>query len=195
MRTINRYNEPTITYGQMNLLFYIRNLWREMATWTRTYLASRYSGIGAEDAFDRLYKIPQKLGDVIQLIFGSQAEEQYIQLLSVQLVLVREIIEAHMTGNADLVDEKVQQLYQNAEDRIKLVASINPFWDETIIRNLIYTYHQYTIEEITTYLAGDYQRNIDIYDRLLQHADSIGDYFAQGLFNFLSYTPQQSNQQ
>jgi len=195
MRTINRYIEPTITYGQMNLLFHIRNLWREMATWTRTYLASRYSDIGAEDVFDRLYQIPQKLGNVVRMIFGSQAAEQYVQLLSVQLVLVREIIEAQMTGNADLVDEKVQQLYQNAEERIKLVASVNPFWDETIVRNLLYTYHQYTIEEITTYLAGDYQRNIDIYDRLLQHSDSIGDYFAQGLFNFLSYTPQQNNQQ
>lgn len=186
----NRFNEPTVTYGQMNLLIRIRTLWREMATWTWAYLLNKAAETEiAEDVFNRLYKIPQEFGNTIRLVMGNQIAERYVQLLSLQIVLIREIIEAQMAGNIDLVNEKVRQLYQNAEDRTKFIASINPYWDETVVRNLIYTYHQYTLEEISTLLSGDYQKNIDIYDRLLHHTDSIGDYFAQGLFNYLAYSP------
>lgn len=182
----NRMNEPTITLGQMNLLFSIRTLWRDLATWTRAYLVSRYAGIGlSEDVFNRLYRVPQEFGNVLRLIFGDQVAEQYTQLISRQLVIIREIIEAQMTGNIDLLNENVRQLYQNAADRAGYVASINPYWDETTVSSLIDTYLRYTLEEITTLLTGDYKRNIDIYDRLLSHADSMGDYFAEGLFKYL----------
>lgn len=190
MISINRFSEPTITYGQMNLIFHIRNLWREMATWTRAYLISRTTGMGSpEEVFNRLYRIPREFGNLLQLILGNQIAEQYVQFLSLQLVLIREIIDAQLAGDVDLVNEKVRQLYANAEDRVNFITSANPFWDETVVRNFIYTYHQYTLEEINAFLIGEYQMSIDIYDRLLQLADSIGDYFAQGLFNYITYSP------
>jgi len=80
MTNINRYSEPTITYGQMNLIFHIRNLWREMATWTRSYLISRSTGMGSpEEVFNRLYRIPREFGNLLQLILGEQIAEQYVQ--------------------------------------------------------------------------------------------------------------------
>lgn len=67
------------------------------------------------------------------------------------------------------------------------MTSIVPFWNKVQIRNFLFTYHQYTLEQIVTLLSGDYARNIDIYDRLLHHADNMGDYFAEGLFNYIAY--------
>lgn len=187
----SRVGEPTVTYGQMNMIFRLRNLWREMSTWIRAYLISKFAGIGnTEDVFNRLYRIPMEFGSIVQLIFGAQAAEQYVQQLSQQLVLTREIIDAQMAGNTDLVNQKVMQLYQNAESRVDMIASINPFWDRTVIRSVLITYLQYTLDEITTLLTGEYERNIDIYDRLLHHSDFIGDYFAQGLFHYLYLNPQ-----
>lgn len=40
----NRISEPTITFGQMNLLFQVRNLWRQLVTWTRAYLTNKHAG-------------------------------------------------------------------------------------------------------------------------------------------------------
>ena len=54
------------------------------------------------------------------------------------------------------------------------MASVNPFWNEAVIRNLIYAYHQYTLQEIATLLKQEYEKNIDIFDILLHHADSMG---------------------
>lgn len=179
-----RTEEPMISLGQMNFLFEVRTLWREMATWTRAYLISRFAGQAiAEDVFQRLYRIPLKFGDLMKLVYGDQVSEQYAQIISSQLALTKEIIDAQIAGNIDLVNEKVRELYNRTESRAKFISSINPYWLESDVRNLINTYHQYTLEQITTLLTADYARNIDIYDRLLQHADTIGNYFVQGLYN------------
>ncbi len=183
--------EPLISLGQMNFLFQVRTLWREMATWTRAYLISRFAGQGiAEYVFQRLYRLPRNFGDLMKLVYDDLIAEQYVQIISSQLVLTKEIIDAQIAGNIELVNEKVRQLYDRTEERSKFIASINPYWLEEDVRSLINTYHRYTLEEITTLLTGDYERNIDIYDRLLQHSDSIGNYFVEGLYNYLAYGTQ-----
>lgn len=183
----HRIIEPAITYGQMNLLFQVRNLWRQLVTWTRAYLTNKQAGLNiAEETFNRLYETPREFGIILQMILGYETAQTFMQYLSVQLVLTKEIIDAYIAGNTDIINEKVQQLYQNADMRAELMASVVPYWNQTQIRNFLFTYHQYTLEQIVTLLSGDYARNIDIYDRLLHHADNMGDYFAEGLFNYIA---------
>ncbi len=182
-----RFDEPAVTYGQMNLLFHIRNLWRQLVTWTRSYLVSQHANMGiADDVFNRLYRLPREFENVLQLILGFEASQAFVQSLSVQLALTKEIIDAYLAGNTDLINEKVPQLYRNAEERAELMASFVPLWEQAQIRNFLYAYHQYTLEQIVTLVSGDYARNIDIYDRLLQHADIMGSYFTEGLYHYLA---------
>ena len=192
MRYIEKINEPTVTYGQMNLLFSGRTIWREIATWTWIYLISRFTTLNniSEEVFSRLYQTPQVLGGIFQFIFGFESAQNYLQLLSVQLALLKEIIDSEIAGNAALTDQRVRQLYQNADERARFVSSINPFWNETQIRNLLYTYNRYTLEEITSFLTGNYSESFSILDLLLHHADNTGDYFTQGLFAFLTNNQQ-----
>jgi hypothetical protein len=164
-----------------------------MATWTRAYLVSRFIGVGFyQEVFSRLYKIPQDFGGIFQLIFGNKASEAFTQLLSTQIILKRDFIEAEISGNVNAANDNYTKLYQNANDMAIFLASINPFWDETQWRNLMYTYLNRTIEEITTFLTGNYSTNIDIYDRLLTHSDAIGDYLSQGIYNYMIFN-QNSN--
>lgn len=185
----NRFIEPTITQGQMNFLFTIRVLWRDLATWTRAYLVNRYAGLAiTEDVFNRLYEIPQEFGNILQFIFGYDNAQRFVQYVSQQIVQIRSLIEAVIEGDVNSVNLLTQQMYQLADERARFMTSINPFWDLTETRNLIYTYLQLTIDQITTLLTGDYKRNIDIFDRLLHHTDNMGDYFSQGLLNYITYS-------
>lgn len=155
--------------------------------WSRVYLISRIAGIGiTEDIFNRLYRIPLEFGNVIRLIFGNQAADTVIQQLSSTVVLFRDLVEAMLAGNNELANQIVQSLYGNANERAASFASINPYWDETQWRYLITTFYNYSIQEITSILTGD-PRNVDIFDRFLLHADMMGDYFAQGVYNYLVY--------
>ena len=63
------------------------------------------------------------------------------------------------------------------------LASINPFWDEVWRTDCSYT--RSTIDEATAFLAGEYDRNINIFARILTHAENTGDEFALGLFNYI----------
>jgi len=184
----NRLQENLITYGQMNIIFQARNLWREFVVWSRVYLISRIAGIGiAEDVFNRIYRIPIEFGNITRLIFGNQAAEVTIQQLSSTVVLFRQLVDEMIAGNNDAASFLVQELYKNADERAAYLASINPFWDETQWKYLIYTFYNYSFQEITSLLTSD-PRNIDTFDRFLLYADSMGDYFAQGLFNYIAYT-------
>lgn len=186
----NRLQENLLTYGQMNLIFQARNLWREFVVWSRVYLISRIAGIGiSEDVFNRIYRIPIEFGDITRLIFGNQAAEVTVQQLSSTVILFRNLVEAMIAGNNDAASAIVQQLYKNADERAAYMASINPYWDEIQWKNLIYTFYNYSFQEIVSMLTSD-PKNIDLFDQFLLYADIMGDYFAQGLYNYLIYNTQ-----
>lgn len=185
-----RAEDHMISYGQMNLIFHTRSLWREFAIWGRVYLISRIAGIGiADDAFNRLYRIPLEFGNLIQIVFGEQVAENIVQQLSYTVVVYRDLAEAIIAGDSETADQKARELYQNADERAAYLASINPFWSEAQWKNLIYTFYNYSFEEIRTILNND-PKNIDVFDQFLQHTDVMGDYSSQGLFNYLAYTAQ-----
>lgn len=186
MLFFSRLDQYMIPYGQMNLIFKTRLLWRDFAMWSRAYLISRVTGIGiTEDVFKRLYSIPQEFGDMIQMVFGIQAADTIRSQLTNTVVLFRDLIEAMISGNNELANEKTMALYKNAEERAAYLASINPFWDEDQWKNLINTFYSYSFDEIRSILLND-PKNIDIFDRLLNHSDLIGDYFSQGLYSYLT---------
>ena len=93
-----------------------------MATWIWIYMISRFTSINniSEQVFDHLYQIPQELGSFLQYIFGYENAQKYLQLLSVQFVLIKEIIDSELAGNNKLTDEIVKQLYQNVDQRRNL---------------------------------------------------------------------------
>lgn len=182
----NRLQENLITFGQMNLIFQSRMLWRDLVTWSRIYLVSRMAGIGTlEDVYNRIYRIPLDFGNVFRLVFGDQAAEAIIQQLSYNVVLYRQLVEAMLAGDNETANSITRELYKNADERAKYLAAINPFWDETQWRNLIYTFYSYSFQEIVSILTND-PKNVDLFDRYLQFTDSMGDYFAQGLFDFIT---------
>lgn len=184
--------DQCITYSEMNLIFNARNLWRELATWTRSLLISKAMGIGnEEEVFTRLYEIPREYASMLNLIFGNKISEDYMNLLSSQIVLINDLITAQMAGDAEKFNNNAMLLYDNADKRAAFLASINPFWDENQWRTLIYAYIYDTLEEITTFISGNYAENINIYDRLLEHASSTSDYFSEGLFDYITFNPEQ----
>ncbi|MBR0599640.1 hypothetical protein [Sinanaerobacter chloroacetimidivorans] len=187
----NRLIEQCITYELLNTISNARTFWNELSIWTRAYLLSRYEKLGnEEEIFARLNKVPSVYGDMLRSVFGDRITEDYMQLLYTHISLIDHLIAAQMEGNSEAVSEYTRQLYQNADQRAQFLASVNPFWFENEWRNMLYNYLRSTIEESTTFLTEDYPRNIDIFDRLLENAEIIGDYFSQGLYNYLSYSPE-----
>jgi len=179
--------ETYIPYGQMNLIFSLRTLWLELATWTSSYLTSTASGLNNIEAVsERLYRIPLEIGNVLRLVFGAQSAEQFINLLSTHIITLENVITAQKNNESEAVTENVGRLYQNADEIATFLTQINPFWTQVQWRNLLYTYISLFFEVSNSLFTGEYERSVDAYDRLSYQTILIGDYMADGIIQYLA---------
>lgn len=178
-----------ITYDEMNAIFGIRMFWFDFVIWIRNYMLSRYKGLGnVNEVYTRLRQVPVDYINALRQIFGDAVAEDYIRLFDKYLALLDDFLTAQMENNIDEINRVTQLLYQNADERAAFITSLNPdFWNEEEWRNRLYNNFRSTIDESTTLLTGNYATNIDIFSRLLDQAESTGNYFTQGLFNYLNY--------
>jgi hypothetical protein len=175
--------------GEMNLIFRARMLWRDLATWVRNYLISIIAGVGDQEAVgQRLYRLPIEYGNVLRVFFGDQATEQYITMLSQYIVDLQLLYDAQISNDIDAINQQTQRLYANADARAAFFASINPFWSESVWQSLFYSFTSMLIEESTSLLLRDYVRDINVFDRAISLTSVMGDYFSEGLINYLNYT-------
>ena len=177
---------PTLSYGQMNFIINFRNLWLDLASWTRNYFVSIISGYGnANMVGERLYRIPIEFHDRLQLVFGRENSEKIITLLSNHIILMMNLAISIKSGDNELSSTLTNQLYQNVDELAAYFNSINPFWSNIQWKNLLDQYTRLTIEELVALASGDFDKDIDIYDRITYHTLFLGDYMADGIMQYV----------
>ena len=180
-------NQTCLTMDQINQIHDIRMFWFELNHWIRAFMLSRYVGIGDEDeVYARLKQVPADLINNLNQFFGETPGANELQLeLNEYIGLIDSLITAQKEGDTDQVDRIVRLLYQNADDKAASVSSINPYWDQAVWKNRLYSNLRSTIDESRMFLTEDYARTMDIYSALLDQAESTGDYFTEGLVNYI----------
>lgn len=188
------FDEQCITYSQVNLISNVRIFWRRLTIWTRIYIISRYLGIGtAEVAFERLYIENLNFGDMLQIHFNRSIANSYSQLLNQFSIGIRELITALLQEDLDAARQNIDRLLQNADQRAAFLASINPYFNEAEWRNLLITYLQDTIQEANLFASEDYRLDIEYFDRLMTLSNTMGDFFAEALYDYITDGMQNTN--
>lgn len=183
----SNFNEQCITLSQIRLITNMRIFWRRLTIWTRIYIISRYLGIGtAEVAFERLYLENLDFGDMLRIHFSRSVSDMYSQLLNQFSIGLRELITALLQEDINTARQIIDQLLQNADQRAAFLASINPYFNETEWRNLLVTYLQDTVQEANLFAAQDYRMDIEYFDRLMDLSNTMGDVFAQALYDYIT---------
>ena len=149
-------------------------------------MLSRYAGAGDPNiAFDRLMQVPVEYVNTIAKYFPQIDTAAYLQLFTTYIELITSLITALIENDVEALNRITVSLYENADERAEFVASINPFWDAEIWGDILYTNLSSTIEEATSFLLEDYEKNVDIFTRLLDQAETASTLLAQGLFNYI----------
>jgi hypothetical protein len=181
--------QPCLTLEQVNEIYNIRMIWFDLTTWTRNFMLSKYKGIGdVNDVYNRLQQVPNEFINSLKKIFGNNPVfDEYQVQLNAYIDLIDSLTTAQMKGNMDEVNRIVKLLYQNADDRAASFASLAPsLFNENELRSRLYDFVRSTIDESTTFLMGDYARNLDIYDTLLDQSESISGVISQGLVSYIN---------
>jgi hypothetical protein len=188
--------QQCLTLEQIDEIYNIRTLWTDLNTWTRNFMISKYKGVGDEnEVFNRLQQVPNEFISTLKKIFGDNpAFDTYQQQLNEYIDLIDSLTTAQMRGNTDEESRIVKLLYQNADDRAALVASLYPdYFSEEELKTRLYNIIHNTIYESATFLAGDYAGNLDIYSSLLDEAESMGGYISDGLIAYINSQQKKSS--
>lgn len=178
---------PYIFTSQQNFIFRTRMLWRDLATWLRSYKVSLYGGVGNTDELSKhLYQLPIKYGSILRVFFGDQSTEQLMFLLTQYIAILQSLFQAQISNDINAINNLTKQAYQNVDSTAALLASINPYWTKGEWVTLLTSFTSMQIAEATTFLTKEYTANIDIFDRVLSLTNIIGDYFSEGLMNYFT---------
>ncbi len=189
--------QPCLTLEQVNEIYKIRTIWFDLTTWTRNFMLSKIKGIGdVNDVNARLQQGPAEFIDALRQFFGNlPVFDSYQQAFNAYIDLIDSLTTAQMEGNAEEVNRIVQALYRDGDERAAAFASLNPtYWSESELQDRLHNNIRTTIAESTSFLTGDYARNLDIYSTLLDQAESISGYIASGLIDYLNDRQKETGQ-
>ena len=181
-------NQKCLTYEQMNEIYHIRTTWFDLAIWVRNFMQSKYRGIGDINAVAaRLQQVPDESIAAMQNFFDHNPILNDYQLqLNAYVDLIDAFTTAQMEDKAGEIQRITRLLYQNANDRAASLSSLNPsYWNKNTLQTMLYDSISSMIDESTTFLTKDYARNLDIFSTILDQAENMSDYIAQGLIGYI----------
>ncbi len=171
-----------ITYEQMSTLIAFLELWSQLAMWTRSLVVSTAENLENKTAtVNHLFTIPTDLYYTFRIFYGSAISQQLLNLLTNFITNEWRLIDALKAGNRENVDESTVRIYQTADDLAAMLSRINVYWDEEQWKSLLYQFIRLMIDEMVAMMAGEYEREIEIYRRLEESAKLIGSYMARGI--------------
>jgi len=96
------------------------------------------------------------------------------------------LVNVAKNGDASKADEARKKWYVNADEISSFLASINPYWDESTWKNLLYDHLQMTEKEAALRLSENYADDVAIYDTIEAEALTMADYMFYGIANQFS---------
>lgn len=187
---VSKHQQPeqAVSYGYLNLVKSMRNLMAQLAYLSRMYFGAVFSGFGdAEAIANKLYSLPRRFQEKAELIFGAPLSEEFLNLLSLHAVYVQALTNAFATGDQEAVNNYAQLLYQNADSIAAHYATMNPFWDEMQWQTLLYNYINLLVQDAAALHAGEFEKELDLFERMTIATLAMGDYLAQGLYEYMTY--------
>ncbi|MFV0518433.1 MAG: hypothetical protein ACK5MV_13650 [Aminipila sp.] len=186
-----RYQNQS-TEGQIdNITFRWRFLWQQLSSWLREYMFAKSLNAESESLnqiVEKILSIVDEFGDLMRLFFGDKAADGYVKLLTDYVMMFIMFIDALSENDTDKANEIAKEIYEGLDQRSKYLFEVNPYWDRPTLDEYIFNFTSMTIQEITSFMEGDYKTSIEIYDRILAYSQIQSDFLAQGAKKYLNLT-------
>lgn len=176
------FSQDILDSRQVMLSDTIRRLWFEHILWTRFFIISTAEEIGdLELVTQRLLKNPPDFGEALGRFYGKSVAERFVKLLTDHLLIAADLVNAAKAGDEKSAETARTRWYDNADDIAAFLGEINPFWSERQWQEMLYEHLELTEEEAAQRLAGNYQRDIELFDDIEEQALHMADVMTRGL--------------
>ncbi len=186
-RRINTFMDFRYTLYQVALLNQLRMLWEQHVHWTRSFIISTAANLGDLDpTTKRLLRNPSDFAELFRQFYGDEIADHFKDLFTQHLLIAADLVNAAKNNDTKAADEARRKWYANADEIAAFLAQINPYWDESKWKELLYSHLQMTEKEAVLRLAGKYAEDIAIYDQIEAEALNMADYMFYGIANQFS---------
>ncbi|WP_425453626.1 LysM peptidoglycan-binding domain-containing protein [Oceanobacillus chungangensis] len=163
----------------------LRSLWEEHVAWTRMAIISLVFKLPDVDfVIARLLKNATDMGNMIRRLYGDVAAETYASLIKGHLLIAADLVKAALAGDQQAVMAADKRWHENADEIAVFLNSINRFLTEKAVREMFYHHLDLTKQEAVAMINMDYQKDIDVYDKIEKQAremaDAISDAMVKG---------------
>ena len=163
----------------------MRKLWEEHVNLTRFFIISTISNLpDQEETAQRMIHNQNEIGDAIKPFYGDAAGEQLAELLREHALISATMLQAARKADAPAFEEAVARWYANADELAKLLFELNPEnWPLRKTRPIMKVYLDLTLEQALARWNGDFEKDIEAYDKVHNHALEIADMLSEGIIN------------
>ncbi|MCR2803981.1 glycosyltransferase [Paenibacillus soyae] len=160
----------------------LTKLWMDHAVWTKTYITSALADLqDQQDVLTRLLKNQQDIGDAIKPYYGDAAGNKLAELLKEHIAIAGQVVAAAEAGNQAAFNAANKEWHRNADDIAKFLSGANPNWAMKDLQNMLYIHLQLLTEQTQARLAKDWKKEIEAYDKGVDHLIMLADVLTQGI--------------
>ena len=166
--------------GDMRRIW-INHVWqdREATTAIANNLPSMQASV------DFALTTPKVLGELFSNFYSERSVERIEDTLTSHIKIAGDIVAAARDGDMQKLEEQTKLWHANADDFARVMAAINPHFDEEIVRKMMYEHLRLILLMISQIVRGDFAQGITTFTQNLDEVEQMSDYFAKGIIAHL----------
>ncbi|MDD4773615.1 MAG: hypothetical protein PHZ09_08415 [Eubacteriales bacterium] len=159
----------------------IRDLWVNHVLWIGAYINALALGMNGLSYYNqRLYDNIDGIFNLFNKYYGYTTAKAFSTLLENHMLNQIKFFVDFKSGNLNTANMDREALQHNADETAKLLASINPRWDEAVWRDLLYEHLRLTEDELIYKIANN-NPSPELISRAENQVILIAEYMAQGI--------------
>lgn len=179
-----RYSGESVCWNKaaVNLNNTMRLLWDQHAAWTRMAIYSIVEGTAdAPFVVQRLLRSGSDLSDALEPYYGKALAQQLGGLIRDHLAIAADLVKAAKAGDTQSAAEIERKWYANADEIAALMQSMNPYWSEEEIKNMMHEHLKLVKDQVVLRIGKKYEQEIQVYDKNEKHLLKLADVFTKGI--------------
>lgn len=167
---------------EMRIRDCFRLLWVQHVYWTRmVILGIAFNSPDLNATTNRLLQNATDFGKEFRRFYGKEIGTEFEDLVRDHLVIAAELVKAAKAGNAKAAANAEKRWYENADEIVRFLRCVNPYWKVKKMRAMWYEHLALTKQEAVEILNSEYDESISTFGRIEKEALMMADHFSNGI--------------
>jgi len=171
-----------ITRAELDFRNIMRTLWGDHVTWTRLLIVSFAAGLPDSDRVTkRLLRNQEDIGNAIKPYYGDATASLTTELLKKHIRIAFQVLLAAKLKDKIGMESANKQWFLNADEIAAFLSGANPFWDEQVLKAMLYEHLRLTAGEAVARLNGHYEEDMAAYEKVHEQVLIMASALSEGV--------------